>query len=145
MQRFLIAAGVVFALVLLGGCATILNGDTQSVTFNTDPEGAMVKIDGTSYGRTPVSIPVPRKGFDKQVEVSLEGYKTEMFQLKNNPVNGATLLNILWFPGAIVDGISGRGGSYQESVRLVLERGVGVNNRSEETSKATPAGSKNWK
>jgi hypothetical protein len=120
---------LVFALFGSGGCATILNSDTQPVTFNTTPDGATVKVDGVAYGKTPTTVQVPRKGFDKQVEITLPGYKTEIFTLENNPVNGATLLNVLWFPGAIVDGISGRGGSYQSSVSIVLEQGTGANVR----------------
>lgn len=129
VMRCLLACGVVLAALFSGGCATILNSDTQQVAFDSDPPGATIKIDGAAYGKTPSTIPVPRRGFDKTVEISLDGYKTEVFTLKNNAINGATLLNVLWFPGAIVDGISGRGGSYQNTVRVVLEKGSGVQDR----------------
>lgn len=130
MKLTSLTAPILF-LVLSGcfGCATILNDDTQPVTFNSTPEGALVKVDGTGFGRTPVTVQVQRKGFNKAIEMSLEGYKTEHFTLENNPVTGATLLNILWFPGAIVDGVSGRGGSYRNVVSIALEPGVGINVR----------------
>ncbi|XHC25534.1 MAG: PEGA domain-containing protein [Phycisphaerales bacterium] len=116
-------------LTILGsGCATLLNSETQPVTFNSDPEGALVRIDGVAYGRTPVTIPVQRKGWDKQVLMSLDGYKTEMFTL-NNTLSGTTFLNVLWWPGAIVDGISGRGGKYESNVSIVMEPGEGTIDR----------------
>ena len=134
------------ALIGCGGCATILNSDTQQVAFDSDPPGATIKIDGAAYGKTPSTIPVARKGFDKAIEISLDGYKSEVFTLKNNAINGATLLNILWFPGAIVDGISGRGGSYQDTVKVVLQKGTGINDRRAEQEQkvkaaAAPSGS----
>lgn len=130
----LISSALLLAtMTLLAGCATILNDDTQPVTFNSDPEGALVKVDGVAYGRTPVTVPVPRKGWDKQVEISKDGYKSEVFTLKNN-LSGSTFLNVLWWPGAIVDGISGRGGKYQSNITIVLEEGVGVNQRDDQAS-----------
>lgn len=122
MYRLAMLAGALW----LGGCATILNDDTQPVTFNSDPEGALVKVDGVAYGRTPVTIPVQRKGWDKQVEISLDGYKTEAFTLENT-LSGNSFLNVLWWPGAIVDGISGRAGKYQGTVQVVLEPAEGRN------------------
>src|SRR5690606_27890971 len=123
------------AVLCLGsGCSTILNDDTQPVTFDSDPPGALVNIDGVNYGRTPCTIPVQRKGWDKQVMISLDGYKTEIFTLENT-LSGNTFLNVIWWPGAVVDGISGRAGKYQEAVRVVLEPGEGVNDRTREAEK----------
>jgi hypothetical protein len=128
LTGFIAVLGLTAALPFSGGCATLLNSDTQPVTFNSEPEGALVRIDGVAYGRTPVTIPVPRKGWDKQVLMSHDGYKTEIFTL-NNTLSGTTLLNVLWWPGAIVDGISGRGGKYASSVSIVMEKGSGTNDR----------------
>ena len=42
---FLFAScGAVVALVLLGGCATIVNGRTQIVSVRSSPPGATVKV-----------------------------------------------------------------------------------------------------
>ncbi len=133
-------AGALVASVLYAcsGCATLLNSDTQPVTFTSEPEGAVVRIDGVAYGRTPVTIPVLRKGWDKQISISMDGYKTENFTLKNT-LSGSTFLNVIWWPGAIVDGISGRGGKYQSHVQVVLEPGTGINNRDEMSNEAVGA------
>ena len=116
------------------GCATILNGDTQDIAFDSEPPGAYVSIDNVRQGVTPCVIPVPRKNWSKQITIVKPGYKTEMFKLEND-LSGKTLLNVLWFPGAIVDGISGRGGHYKDSVKVILVRGTGVNNRENEDDK----------
>ena len=40
MLRTLLALGVVLAASLLGGCATVVSGTTQTIGINTDPQGA---------------------------------------------------------------------------------------------------------
>jgi PEGA domain len=111
----------------LGGCATILNGDTQAVAFSSEPDNATVKIDGVAMGKTPCVIPVARKGGDKIIEFELNGYKTLIVEL-DNQIAAAGFGNIL-FGGIIgvgVDAVSGRAGSYQKSLHIVLESGVGT-------------------
>jgi len=109
------------------GCATFLNDDTQPVAFDSEPTGASVAVDGVRQGTTPCVIPVPRKGFDKIVTFEKAGYKTTNFKLKNG-LNAAVAGNIIFggFIGLGVDAISGRGGSYQKSVKVILESGTGV-------------------
>ncbi len=82
-------------------------------------------------GVTPCVIPVARKGWDKMITVAMPGYQTEIFEL-DSTLSGTTFLNVLWWPGAIVDGISGRGGKYQDNVKIVLIKGSGVNDHTQE-------------
>lgn len=121
-----LAVGCVITASLLSGCATILNDSTQPVAFSSDPQGAVVKVDGVAMGRTPTTIPVPRKGWDKQLQFELDGYKTAQMTLKNT-LSGAAAGNLILggLVGGVVDGISGRGGGYQGSVHIVLEPGSG--------------------
>lgn len=103
------------------GCATILNDATQPVAFSSDPQGAIVSVDGAPMGRTPCTLPIARKGWDKEILFMLDGHKPLNFKLKNS-LDGAVAGNIIagGVVGGIVDGISGRGGGYQESVQVVL-------------------------
>ena len=41
---------VLISAIFLSGCATIISGDTETVTFNSSPEGADVYIDGAIIG-----------------------------------------------------------------------------------------------
>jgi FKBP-type peptidyl-prolyl cis-trans isomerase len=103
------------------GCATILNDATQPVAFSSEPQGAIVTVNGAAMGRTPCTLPIARKGWDKEILFTLDGHKPLNFKLKNS-LDGAVAGNIIagGVIGGIVDGISGRGGGYQESVQVVL-------------------------
>lgn len=131
MTRGLAAIVALVSLVTQTGCATILNDDTQMVAFDSEPIGATVAVDGVRMGVTPCALPIERKGWDKTIQIEKPGYKTEIFVL-DNVLSGSTFLNVLWFPGAIVDGISGRGGKYKDTVKVVLEPGQGINDRRDE-------------
>lgn len=120
-QQLRVVAALAFASCLCTGCATFLNDDTQPVSFSSDPQGAIVAVDGAPMGRTPCTVPIARKGWDKHILFSLDGYKPVEFTLKNT-MSGAVAGNLLigGLVGGVVDGISGRGGGYQESVQVVL-------------------------
>ena len=88
------------------GCATIVHGNRQTVTINSEPTGASVKIDGLK-GKTPFSTSLARNN-DYVVSVKKEGYKEEQVQI-NKSFSGLTIIgNILWLLiGVIVDFASG--------------------------------------
>lgn len=76
-----------------GGCASILSGANQTLTFESDPPGAMVTVAGRELGKTPVTAAVKR-GDKNMLVVELEGYKTYKTEL-------VTKTNILTFLNAI--------------------------------------------
>ena len=71
-------------VMLAQGCATILNDATQPVAFSSDPQGAIVTVNGAAMGRTPCTLPIARKGWDKEILFTLDGYKPLNFKLKNS-------------------------------------------------------------
>jgi len=107
----------------MGGCATIRNEKYKEVGFTSEPSGASVAMDGDVLGVTPVVVEVARKGRDKVVEIALEGYKTVRLNLDRS-VEGKTIFGGLI--GMSVDAISGKAGTYTDSVHIVLEEGEGV-------------------
>ncbi len=123
MQKLLPCTIAIAAAIALQGCATILNDATQPVAFSSDPQDAIVSVDGAPMGRTPCTLPIARAGWDKAILFTHDGYKPLTFTLKNS-LSGAVAGNILLggIIGGVVDGISGRGGGYQESVQVVLAR-----------------------
>jgi hypothetical protein len=60
------------ALLLLGGCALILDGTSQEVSFDSDPPGAVVTVAGQT-ATTPATLNVP-KG-DHEVVFELPGHE----------------------------------------------------------------------
>lgn len=127
LRRTGLMAIVLVLCTLQTGCATLLNDDHQMVAFSSEPDGATIKVDGVAMGKTPSVVPVPRKGGDKIVSFELSDHKTLMVEL-DNKIAAAGFGNIIFggFIGAGVDAITGRAGSYQKSLHVVLERGSGT-------------------
>ncbi|GBO83564.1 PEGA domain-containing protein [Marinobacter salsuginis] len=98
---------VLAALLYLTGCASVVSGTDQKLTFNSEPEEATVMVSGRVLGKTPITVPVDR-GSNQSITFEKEGYETYTAQLSTttNP----------WFFGNIViggllgsttDGVSG--------------------------------------
>jgi hypothetical protein len=89
----------------LTGCATILNAGPDEIQVTSAPAGAEVKLNGIPKGKTPVTIQAERDQRCK-LEVSLEGHRTWRGEVYTE-LNGITMLNLLFFPGFIVDFATG--------------------------------------
>ena len=85
---------VLISAIFLSGCATIISGDTKTVTFNSSPEGADVYIDGAIIGKTPVSI-VLEKNKKDVVMLKKEGYQAVTRDLTKS-YDPITMLSIFW-------------------------------------------------
>ena len=89
------------------GCATIINGSTQSVPVSSSPLGATLIVDGLSQYTTPCELELKRKR-DHMLVFTKPGYHDTTFQLKRT-LSGAVAGNLL-AGGPIgwgVDAISG--------------------------------------
>ena len=86
---------VIAAVALLStGCCTIIKGGKQTVTFDSNPEGAAVILDGKSVGKTPLSISLKKNAFDT-IMIKKAGYATETMPLEKK-YDGFALINIFW-------------------------------------------------
>lgn len=110
-------------LSLMGGCATIRNEKHKQVGFTSEPSGAAVSLDDEVVGTTPCEVPIARRGRDKMVSIELDGYKSVVLKL-NRSVEGKTVFGGLI--GMSVDAISGKAGTYTDSVHIVMEEGEGT-------------------
>ncbi len=113
-KRARLLALVTTAAIAPTGCATILSGTNQTVTFNSYPPGAHVQA-GRYTGTTPVTLSLP-KGRDYAVQVS-QGPDKRVIPLTRT-LDPLTLLNLippLW-PGFIVDAASGAITKYEPDV-----------------------------
>lgn len=77
------------------GSASIISGSNQNVTFNSNPEGATVLIDGVASCTTPCTISLPKAHADKMVSFRKDGYETFSMPMTTS-YNGVALLNIFW-------------------------------------------------
>jgi hypothetical protein len=96
LVKLLSAASMGVALVLFTGCASIISGRHQAVTFTSSPDNAVVTVDGKQIGKTPITAQLDRKGGAQIVTLEKPGYKIVTFQLKAT-VNG-------WFFGNLIFG-----------------------------------------
>ncbi len=78
----------------LGGCASVMKGTDQPVTFTSKPSGAEVVIDGQSRGVTPLTLSLKKNKHDV-VMVRKDGYRTETMPLTKQ-YDGVALLNVFW-------------------------------------------------
>jgi hypothetical protein len=103
-----LAHASLLALILtLSGCATIVNGSSQSVGIRSDPPGARVYVDGVARGETPAEVDVKRKD-RHEVRLELEGHETYAVRL-NRSVSPWFAGNLLYggLIGLGVDAITG--------------------------------------
>lgn len=99
----------------LTGCASIVSGRSQEVTFKSVPDGATVIISGREMGKTPFTTLLPRKS-GQTITFQKDGYKSESLPLATT-VNGWFFGNIIFggLPGSTTDSVSGAGTQYSPS------------------------------
>jgi len=116
--------------IAVSGCATIIDGTTQSVSVNTTPEqGAactLVNSQGTWYVTSPGSTTVHKTKSDLDVTCTKNGYKPG-HMLAASHFTGKTAGNLLLGGGAglVIDAASGANFHYDPLITVPLgERNV---------------------
>ena len=89
---------ILFMLVLAGligaGCATVFTGTHDEVTIRSEPEGAIIYIDGLEEGVTPATIDIKRPGItNTEVTLRLDGYEPRTFVLRKE-FNAVSVINL---------------------------------------------------
>ncbi|WP_295716941.1 PEGA domain-containing protein [uncultured Halovibrio sp.] len=124
------AIGPLLTLIfLINGCATVVSGTDQTLTFDSEPEGATVTVSGRVLGKTPVSTTID-KSQNQALTFQKEGYKEHTTQLSTS-VDGWFWGNIFvgGLYGSTTDGVSGAMYEYapdQYFVTLTPEKASGV-------------------
>lgn len=110
---------LMFGVFALGGCASIVSGGSQAVTFNSSPDGATVTLNGLAIGKTPITTTIKKKSGQSMV-FSKDGYKPITMQLETR-MNGWFWGNIVFggFIGSTTDGLSGAVNEYSPSQYMV--------------------------
>lgn len=102
---------IILLISCISGCATIVSGSAQKLTFDSDPQGAVVTLIGKTkvreIGRTPLTIEVPRRKF-QQISLDAEGYESRTLDLTTT-LNGWFWGNLVigGLPGSTTDASSG--------------------------------------
>ena len=109
----------------LAGCSSVVEGTSQTLTFETNPAGAtcVLERNGVAIGNvtTPSGIVVQKTKHNILVTCRKEGYQEAKATLKSE-VAGATFGNIILGGGIgwAIDSASGADNKYQEITTLTL-------------------------
>jgi uncharacterized protein YceK len=115
-KKSLTLAAATMASLTISGCATVISGTTQTLTFNSEPSGAEVYLDGARVGTTPVSLSVKKNKKDS-VMIQKEGYKTITRDITKS-YDPVTILSVFW-DYSTTDMISGAAFEYEPNSYFV--------------------------
>lgn len=90
---------------LLSGCATMFSDSKDVISITTNDKEASIMIDGQFVGKEKIQYIVPR-GKSVVITANKNGCPSHVVQTTKS-VNGMTFLNILFWPGFIVDAATG--------------------------------------
>ncbi|MHC4121064.1 MAG: PEGA domain-containing protein [Planctomycetota bacterium] len=110
MNKTVLCAVLAMSL-LTQGCCSIFTSGPQTVSVDSDPPGAKVAI-GPYTGTTPYNVSLPR-GKTYVVQATVNG-KTKKLNLEKK-IEPIYWVNILFFPGLIVDLATGKMWRYDQT------------------------------
>lgn len=114
-MKKLILVLLAFSFMLYSGCATIFSGSNEDITFNSEPQGAKLIINGANHGITPVTIKL-KKGVDYAVEFVKEGFENKSLRVTYGLGVHWLILDILsGLIGVIVDASTGNWNEFDMS------------------------------
>ncbi len=92
-----IQLSILVLAMVSSGCATILDGSSQPVNFNSSPNGARIYVNGMEVGTTPLNMLVKRSKAT-MILAKKNGYEDQSIVLQTK-VNTYFWGNILFFGG----------------------------------------------
>jgi hypothetical protein len=118
-RRPVMAVVLPTCVALTSGCASIVSGGSQEITFRSNPGGALVTIDGKPYGLTPITVMMKRKS-GLTAAFTHDGFKPLTITLQTQ-INGWFLGNILigGLIGSTTDGVTGAMNEYSPNQYMV--------------------------
>ncbi|MFA4994170.1 MAG: hypothetical protein WC521_02575 [Bdellovibrionales bacterium] len=119
---------VLFAMLMVSGCSTIIEGRSQQIQINTNPEGAACKLVRkgetlTTVSPTPACAYIEKTKDDIKIICSKTGYETATYMNKSSSA-GATFGNIVagGLIGWGVDSATGSDNKYDSPVNITLSK-----------------------
>jgi len=94
MKKITKYLSILSVLILLTGCATVISGTKQAITFESSPSGASVYLDGERVGVTPFTDKLKKNKYSS-FRIELDGYETVSRSIGKD-VDLIALLSIFW-------------------------------------------------
>ncbi len=104
---------VLFSLLLVLGCATIINGTKQKVSVASSPPNATVIVDQVPQGKTPLVVKLKRKQ-THVVRIERVGYKPYETLLNRDTSDWGVWGNIIVCCGLIGMGVDAMTGAFYD-------------------------------
>jgi hypothetical protein len=101
MDRLTSTLTYLVLVLTMSGCATIVDGTSQPVTFNSEPNRAKILINGVQVGVTPLTIQVKRAK-NTMIVAKKDGYEPQQLPLQTK-TNTYFWGNILFLYGSTTD------------------------------------------
>ena len=107
MKNYLVATALMASGFALSGCATVVNGTSQDLAFNSEPAGAVVELHTGQNCVTPCTFSMKR-GDDASVTINKPGFQPVTVYIQSR-LAGSTFGNIILGGGigAVIDGSNG--------------------------------------
>jgi len=94
LKNSIILSLLAVVMALTSGCASVISGSTQSMTIDSNPQGAEVSIDGAYVGITPLSLKI-EKNKKETVSVRKNGYRPVSRDMTKQ-MDPVTILSVFW-------------------------------------------------
>lgn len=127
-MRKLSALGTVACLFavtvwLLTGCATVYKEKTTNVSFNSEPSGARIYVDGKLRGITPIKMWLESKHV-YEVKFRKKGFETKTYTITNHISPIWVIIDVIYgIVPVIVDAQTGAWKSLDEdNINVIMER-----------------------
>jgi hypothetical protein len=129
MKKLLSSLAIISTISLsVSGCASLFGDNNRQITVKSQPSGANIYVDGINYGTTPSVISLPTYVWNGQpIIVKKSGFQ-DTGVLINSKFQNVGLLNILFFPGFLVDAATGNTMKIDPN-RLNVEVNMTANNQ----------------
>ncbi len=130
-----ISTSIVISMCI-SGCATIFSGSTQKINIKVSEPGSSEPLTGISCTvldpngshivllSNPSTINVSRGEGAIQISCKKEGYH-QLNMAVGDSFNAVTIVNVLFWPGFIVDAVSGSYKKYPSHYLVTMEKNKG--------------------
>lgn len=107
MKKYLTLIVVCTFCLALSGCASMFGNKNRTLNVSSAPVGAKVYLNGREVGKTPTEVAVGNPTTNSYlVRVEKKGY-APITKAVETSFQGAGFLNILFWPGFIIDAVTG--------------------------------------
>tara|TARA_R110002072_G_scaffold33030_5_gene100228 strand:+ start:12775 stop:13365 length:591 start_codon:yes stop_codon:yes gene_type:complete len=83
MKKLIKSLLITTPIIMASGCATLIDGSTETLTFESKPSAAKIFINNTEVGKTPLTIEVA-KGDRQTFSIEKEGYSAAKGELETS-------------------------------------------------------------